>query len=998
MLDNMNLNDILWDTDPKNTFFDLQAIEIPKTNFDPKTPIDFITSDLLNFRDYFIVAHLNARSLNKNIIELKAILDGADFDAVSISETWLRSRTPKDRFMIPGYKIFRTDRRNKRGGGVCLYVREEYDCKRIKIRNIPASPEMLWVEVTVNHKKIAIGTFYKAPNIPCKTFYDAYDSLTYIFSKYEDPILAGDFNVNMLNTESADFKKLSDSIIEPFDLKQIIDKPTRITDKSRTLIDLLLVKDLDKVKTFGLCDASGVSDHFLIYMAYNVKKPKFKPVTVTRRDFRKFDLPGFQAAAEIAHWENVFAVQDVNEKVTILENTINGLLDIFAPYKTFKITKPNSTPWLTDEIKQLMNKRDMFKHNFNLTGNKTFESNYKELRNRVTGMMRQSQKKMFNETINSKVKDSKDFYKTAKKLNIISDKTTKVKVNFSAQTLNENFVKNNNNPIDPNFIEEKLQNLYKNFPPSIHTFSFQPVSEEEVIKATKSLKSMSVGVDQINSFVIKSLLSRISTVLVHIVNVSFEHGIFPENWKKAVITPIPKVSIPLSPSDFRPISLLPALSKIIEKLANIQIVAYLIEHNFLDPYQSAYRKNHSTQTALLKLCEDIYDIIDDSEITLLVLLDFSKAFDTVNHKLLLAKLDILGFEKNTCDWILSYLSGRQQMVKTDTESSSWSPIINGVPQGSILGPLLFTILISDMRRSIWNGSYITYADDTNLYWESEVDTINSTIDTANQVLGQISTYCVDTCLRLNESKCKFMFIGSKPAIRKLNIAETNFLNINGTDLERVNKAKVLGVTFDEVLSWQKQVNLCISKAMGNFFQMYRYKKFLNEEAKITLCDSIILSQFNYCDIVYSNMDVILEKKVQKIQNMCLRFIFNYRMKDKCDYDLLLKKLNWLNMKNRRIKHGLTMIYKILNGLAPHYLSDNFTLTSEIHNVNTRRASNSIYINKNITSKIHRKSYSFYMAQIYNNVPENIQKSVSVNAFKHSITSYIQSGNLVLPST
>ena len=131
-----------------------------------------------------------------------------------------------------------------------------------------------------------------------------------------------------------------------------------------------------------------------------------------------------------------------------------------------------------------------------------------------------------------------------------------------------------------------------------------------------------------------------------------------------------------------------------------------------------------------------------------------------------------------------------------------------------------------------------------------------------------------------------MFIGSKPAIRKLNIAETNFLNINGTDLERVNKAKVLGVTFDEVLSWQKQVNLCISKAMGNFFQMYRYKKFLNEEAKITLCDSIILSQFNYCDIVYSNMDVILKKKVQKIQNMCLRFIFNYRMKDNCDYDLL----------------------------------------------------------------------------------------------------------------
>ena len=639
----------------------------------------------------------------------------------------------------------------------------------------------------------------------------------------------------------------------------------------------------------------------------------------------------------------------------------------------------------------------MFKHNFNLTGNKNFESNYKELRNKVTSMLRQSQKKMFNETINSKVKDPKDFYKNAKKLNIISDKSTKAKINFSAQKLNENFVKNNNAPIDPNFLDEKLQNLYQNFPPSIHKFSFQPVTEQDVVKVAKSIKSMSVGCDEINSFVIKSLLFRISTVLVHIVNVSFEHGIFPENWKKAIITPIPKVSIPMSPSDFRPISLLPALSKIIEKLANIQIVKYLVQHDFLDPYQSAYRKKHSTQTALLKLTEDIYDIIDDSELTLLVLLDFSKAFDTVNHKLLVAKLDILGFENITCDWILSYLSGRKQMVKTDTECSDWCPLQNGVPQGSILGPLLFTILVSDMRRSIWNGSYITYADDTNLYWESEVDTINSTIDTANQVLNKISTYCSDTFLRLNEGKCKYIIFGTKPGIKKLNTIIQNDVKINDKILERINQAKILGILFDEILSWQKQVNLCISKSMGNFFQMYRYKNFLDKEAKITLCDSIILSQFNYCDIVYSNMDVFLEKKVQKIQNICLRFIFNYRMKDKCDLNALRKELKWLNMKNRRIAHGLTMIYKILHGLAPNYLSDSFTLSSEIHNINTRRANTDIYINKSIKSKLHRKAYTCYMAKIYNSIPEYIKLSVSVNSFKLKLKEHILSGKMVLPN-
>jgi hypothetical protein len=506
---------------------------------------------------------------------------------------------------------------------------------------------------------------------------------------------------------------------------------------------------------------------------------------------------------------------------------------------------------------------------------------------------------------------------------------------------------------------------------------------------------MSVGVDKINIFVINTLLSRIVSVLTHIINFSFENSTFPERWKRAIIKPIPKVCVPISPNEYRPISLLPAFSKIIEKLVNIQIVKYLTTHSLLDPYQSAYKKNHSTQTALLKLTEDIYDIIDDSGIALLVLLDFSKAFDTVNHRLLLAKLEILGFQNKTCDWILSYLSGRSQQVQTENESSSWSPIINGVPQGSILGPLLFTILISDMRVTIWNGSYITYADDTNLYWESTVDTINDTLIAAGEVLSKVSKYCVDNCLRLNEGKCKYMFIGTRPGINKLNTVNLIDLNINNVPMERLTDAKVLGLNINEVLSWRKQVNSCISKAMCNFFQMSRYKKFLNKQAKINLCESIVLSQFNYCDIVYSNMDKYLKDKIMKIQNLCLKFIFDLGRKEHCDYKLLRKELKWLDMNQRRIKHGLILIYKILNGLAPNYLLDSFTLVKEIHSVNTRRANSNIYINKNISSKIHRQAYTFEMAKIYNNIPEDIKEAVSVNSFKNKINELLINDNLAL---
>ena len=989
--------DILWDENPNDPLFELETIDIPRDNFDPSTPAETINRNLHKYHNYFTVGHLNARSLNKNILELKEIVRKTKFDVISISESWLTQNTPKDRFQIEGFKIFRNDRKNKRGGGVCVFVRDHYECKKIRIPNLPENPEMLWVEVTVKHKKIAIGTLYKAPKIPCRVFQEAYESLMHIYTKYDDPILSGDFNVNMLKPELNECKTLVDSIIDPFELTQLIKKPTRITNKSKTLIDLLLVKKPENVLFSGACDVPGVSDHFKIYMAYSLKKEVFKPIKVTRRDFKNFDEHGFQRAAETAMWENVFSVQNVNDKVTVFENVFTELLDTFAPYKTFTIRKPNSTPWLTSEISEVMRDRDSHKAHFNETGNNIYYEKYKFLRNKVTSMMRQSQKNMFNNTINSKVKNGRDFYSAVKKLNVITDKKNKGTVNFPANTLNQTFVKNNNFFVDDEFIDERVKTLYDKTVPCIHKFTFSVVTEQDVIKVAKTITSMSVGVDNINSYVIKLILNRISSPLTDIINSSLEQEIFPDRWKKAIIKPIPKVTIPLAANDFRPISLLPTLSKVIEKIVNIQIVQYLVKYDLLDPYQSAYKKNHSTTTALLKLNEDIFEALDDSEITLLVLLDFSKAFDTVNHKLLLAKLDILGFQSNVCGWIHSYLTGRSQKVKTDTEESDWAYIKNGVPQGSILGPLLFTILVSDMRMTIWNGSYITYADDTNLYWESPTDMVNNSIKQANSVLHNISNYCINNRLMLNVGKCKYIIMGSRYNIKKLNSIQLDPIKINNIVLERVSQAKVLGVTYDEVLSWKKQVNLSISKAVGNFLQFARYKRFLSKQSKITLCQSLVLSQFNYCDVIYSSMDVYLEKKIQNIQNLCLRFIFNINKRNyHTDYNSLLNQLGWLTMKKKTIKNGLVMMYKILNGLAPNYLADFVTLTSDIHNINTRRRNNSIWINKNITSKIHRKSFYFYIANIYNSIPQNIRQSKSVNSFKKQINTYILNGNLVIP--
>lgn len=992
-----NDEDILRDIDWDDPIYNLELTEISKTGFDSKTPSEKINKDLEKFQNNFTLGHINARSLNKNIGELKILIEKTNFDVIAISESWLTRNTPKDRFELQGFNIIRNDRKNKRGGGVCLYVKEQYSYKKITLPNAPEMPEMLWVEVSIGHTKIAIGTLYKPPKIPYLAFVQVYDSLLHIYSRYEHAILTGDFNINMLCPNSYESKALNDNVIEPFALTQLIQTPTRITESSKTLIDLLLVNNSKKVLFAGACDAPGVSDHFFIYLAYSLKKEKLKPQVIRKRDFRNFDFDGCKEAAEIAHWENIFYVDDLDEKVTILENTINDILDKFAPYRSFKIKHSNSTPWITDDIKTKMNERDILKLAFNETGNKNYLDEYKILKNKVTSMVRTSLKKNFDDTINSKVRNSKDFYRAVKKLQVIGDRHNRAKFTFSPDKLNETFLLNNNSNVDDALIDDQIHELYRTTLPCIHKFSFTAVAEIDVIRAVNSIKTSSEGVDNINVFIIKLFLNRISGVLTHIINLSFEKNKFPSRWKYAIITPIPKLPVPLKASDFRPISLLTTLSKILEKIASKQISKYLNMYNLFDPYQSAYRENHSTTTALLKITEDILDAMDDSEITLLILLDFSKAFDTVNHRLLIEKLRILGFEDDSCRWMLSYLSDRYQMVKIGNEKSAFTLMQNGVPQGSILGPLLFLILVSDMRKCIWNGSYHMYADDTQLYFNSDIDSINNTIVEANVTLDKISNYCVKNVLKINENKSCFMFIGSKPMIKKLEEINLNEIIVKNTAIKRMTHAKNLGLTFDEVLSWRRQVNLCVSKATGLFLQFVRYKRFLSSESKKVLCESLVLSQFNYCDMVYMSIDTSLQKKIQKIQNMCVRFIFNHRRRDNSNYKELRTKIAWLSMRDRSFLHGLVQMYKILNSKAPNYLIDSITLTSEIHAVNTRQVNNTIWIGKDTKSKIHRNSFRFYISRLYNLIPENIKNCKSVKSFKNNLTKFLLNNTLVLPN-
>ena len=517
-------------------------------------------------------------------------------------------------------------------------------------------------------------------------------------------------------------------------------------------------------------------------------------------------------------------------------------------------------------------------------------------------------------------------------------------------------------------------------------FNLHAVTEFDVAKTLKSISSNATGVDCINKHMLKLCIPYHIPALTHIINTSIQENKFPTKWKKALIIPVKKCCEPKTPSDYRPISILPTVSKIIEKLVSTQLVQYLNSNKLFNAFQSGFRQRHSTLTALLKVTDDIYQSFDRSNITLLILLDFSKAFDTVNHKLLLAKMKKMGIGNSTIDWFKSYLSDRYQKVVTSNGESQWSHIINGVPQGSILGPLLFTILVTDLPECVSAGNTHMYADDTQLYYHTSISNLSHTINTANSELCKIAEYCTNNCLKLNARKSMYMFIGTPRNISTMKRSDYPPVLINSMPITQQSSARNLGVTFDEVLSWRKHINNITNSAYNNLRLLYRFKKFLSIDSKRTLCESLILSKFNYCDILFTNLSVQLQYRLQKVQNSCIRFIFQLRKKDHARINNYLTKLKWLNIKNRQLLHSHLQVFKIIHNLSPEYLS--FDTVSNVHQHNTRQ-SDQLYVSTRRTS---RSSHSFMSRAPlwYNCLPNDVKSCNSINTFKQKCKHYLLS--------
>ncbi|XP_045450408.1 uncharacterized protein LOC123659200 [Melitaea cinxia] len=410
------------------------------------------------------------------------------------------------------------------------------------------------------------------------------------------------------------------------------------------------------------------------------------------------------------------------------------------------------------------------------------------------------------------------------------------------------------------------------------TFHLKTVTVSEIINIIKSLRSKAEGCDSINLEMLLLTMPDTLETITSIVNASILTSTYPDVWKTAVVRPLPKISNPTDLKDLRPISILPCLSKILEKSVSKQITVYLEKNHMLPEVQSGFRRGRSTVTALLDVTDNILQSQDQGMCTLLVLLDFSRAFDSLNINLLLSKLSYYGFDSNAIQWFHSYLSERYQYVKiTKHDGSSLisdrMAISKGVPQGSILGPILFLLYSADMKDHIMHCRYHFYADDTQIYISCKPSDIDIAIDRLNEDLNRIVLWSKRNSLVLNPNKSKYMICGTKSQI--LRLKHTNKILLMDQPIERVWEARNLGLQMDCNLRFENHIIGLVRDCFYRLKNLYNVRDHLGVDLRIRLTESLILSKLNYTDIVYGpRLTAKTQRLVQRIQNACARFCFD----------------------------------------------------------------------------------------------------------------------------
>ena len=576
------------------------------------------------------------------------------------------------------------------------------------------------------------------------------------------------------------------------------------------------------------------------------------------------------------------------------------------------------------------------------------------------------------------VKRPKEIWNTIHKL---LNQTKYNTINEDPNTLNEHFNSTSERLTQSERktktdLELTIANLSEN---GTTSFKLRTVTYSEVKKAISMTRNdSSTGPDNLPISLLKPMADKITSPLTHIINGFIKANHFPAVWKQARISPIPKVCMPASPSDYRPISVLPILSKVYERLAMLQVVEFIELTSSYKDTQHGFRKCHSTITCLLKLRDDILRSMKKGEITISVFADYSKAFDTIEYGLLLKKLHQLNFSKEFLSWILSYLTDRRHYVQIDDKMSERLLTGFGVPQGSILGPVLFNLYVADLTDHLETSKSLQYADDTSIYKHCRPSDVGESVKQLETDINALKSASMLSNLIFNQNKTVSMYFASHQ-IERFHKSSIDSITIkcDTKPLKKVEDMKILGVIFDKNLSWKPQINKIVKESFATLRVLKQIRRLLPFAIRKQLATSLVLSKIDYGNIITNNLPNYLVERLQKVQNAAAGFVIGKRANI-----MNVINLSWLPVVERFQYSVATLAYKVIKEKYPK----NICLDTKVNKRDLRNKPE----NSGVLVECHNnhKSFQHDAKNAFNDLPKEIRESLSYSTFKSKTKSYL----------
>lgn len=916
----------------------------------------------------FKIGFLNVRSLLGKLSDVPLILSNANdpFHVFGFAESRLTDSISDDIISIPGYLPLRKDVKDKLQTGIIAYVHQSVNHKLLSnfdVYNI----ECLWIEVNLKGSKpIVIGFMYKnsAEHVD---WYDRFnDMMDNVWNAYSEVILLGDFNINLLERHD-NWKNMVDSC----NLHQLINTPTRVTVQTQTLIDHIYVSNPQNVIEHSV-PVYGLSDHFPVCITWSkrgTKIPRCVHKKISFRSYKNFNTEEFLSDLSKADFSAVYQHTNPDIALAVWYNTFNYIFDRHVPYRTKRVKHKARPPWLNEEIYAAIKIRDKL---LSKTGN---DEAFKKQRNKITAMKRAAKKKYFSELISSK-SDTKSIWKA---INYLSGKRSSpvIATELPVDCLNKHFSTVAEKVITNDYTRENDLLLLRDYCESKNIFTHLDIdffSVHEVYKELSLLKqSKARGFDDLDSKILTMSAPIIAEHLTYIYNLCIEKCYFPQAFKDAKVIPLFKSGNPNDPSNYRPISILSTLSKPLEKHIKQSLLSHFTKFNLFHSNQSGFRKNHSCHTALTNLIEQWHSNINKDQFTGAIFVDFAKAFDVIDHSLLERKLVLYGVAPKTIKLIASFLCNRRQKVCQGMTTSDFMQIEYGVPQGSILGPILFSVYINDLPLYI-SGACELFADDTTLH--NTHKHANSVCADLEKDIGNLEKWTKLNHMALHPQKSKFMLVTTRQKRQniKYNLKE---MCLDGKLLEEVEAHKLLGLTIDKNLSWSSHVSYQSKKLSQKVFQLNRIKYFIDQHTRKLFFHAYIQPDIDYASTCWDLASQNCLKLLHRLYKRSLKLIL------KKSSSLLpgdYKILNILPFDLRcRYNKGVLM-YKIMNHLSPTYLYEKFKTI-------TVRNKFPIFVPHPRTD-LFMSSLSFSGSKLWNELPGYLKEKHSLQSFKAAYHKYL----------